>query len=243
MTEQTIRLGTRVLRALSGSSAPRAVLAGAAAGLGAYRVLHARPSGIRVTLALTVAGLTAAGADRHARRHPGRREPGTERRTAPSPPLRASASARLTADALAHAAVQAASDAHALDRGGGALTRPGNWQGLEDGSATFELTPTAHLRYSPADRGSGLPGDHGHDRPHRYELLVEHERPVVVTTVTQLAGLLRRHTAGRPLDGGDPVVPGALPRPRHRHHRRLGQGRPLRPAPRPACRSQADGPR
>ncbi|MFJ9950744.1 hypothetical protein [Kitasatospora sp. NPDC091207] len=235
MTEQTTAPGTRVLRALAGSAAPGAVAAGAAS-LGAYHALRGQPPGIRVTIALALAGLTAVAADRHARR-PGR--PGPETGTAPgtTPSLPGPASAQLAADALAHAAVQAAAGAQALDRSGGALTRPGNWRGSEDGSATFALTPTARLLHRPAGPHGRYPGDC--DRPRRYELLVDGELPVVITTITQLTGLLRRHAAGRPPAADEPA---ALPRPRHRRSPRLGQGRPLRPLPRPERRSRAEGP-
>ncbi|MFE2721666.1 hypothetical protein [Kitasatospora sp. NPDC059327] len=231
MTEQTTALGTRVRRALAGGAAPRAVAAGAA-GLGAYHALRGRPSGIRVTLALAVAGLAAVAADRHARR-PG--HPGAERDSRAPRPV--PASAQLAADALAHAAVQAAAGAQALDRSDGALTRPGNWRGAEDGSATFTLTPTARLLHRPAGASGRYPGDC--DRPRRYELLVDGELPVVITTITQLTGLLRRHAAGRPPAAAEPA---ALPRPRHRRSHRLGQGRAPRPLPRPERRSRADGP-
>lgn len=204
MTEQSTTRRTRTLRAaFDVADSAATVTAGAAAGLTAYRALRARPAETRLTLALAAAGLAVAVTDQSAHRllAPARRRLGIERYPAPVPAVSVPSPGQLAADARAHAAVQAAYGAHALDRSGGALTKTANWQGQPDGSATCELTHAAHLLYNPSGTDAGTAYYNG--RPRYYELVADGEHPTVITTLTQLTDLLARHADGRPLDASD----------------------------------------
>ncbi|MET9402098.1 hypothetical protein [Kitasatospora sp. NPDC002965] len=208
MTEQTTDLRTRALRALLDLADPAAsVAAGAAAGLTTYRVLAARPAETRTTLALAAAALTAVLADQHTHHllAPLRARLGVARH--PAPTAAVPSLAQLAQDSTANLAARAAGGAIHLDHGSGCLTRPQNWQGQPDGTATCELAPGAYLLYQPSGTDSGLAEYAG--RPRYYELVADGEYRVVVTTVTQLADLLQRHADGRPLDGSDEDDPWA----------------------------------
>ncbi|MGK4586207.1 hypothetical protein [Kitasatospora sp. HPMI-4] len=214
--EQTTDLRTRTLRAIVDTADSAAtVAAGAAAGLTAYRALTARTTETRITFALAAGTLAAILTDQisHHVLVPLRRHLGIER--FPAAPRLAASPEQISADASANAAARAASGAIHLDFSSGALTKPENWLGAADGSATCELTPSARLLYQPSGKDAGTAEYAG--RPRYYELIADGEAPTVVTTVTQLAQFLERLADGRPLhddeydpwegadDGADPI--------------------------------------
>ncbi|MET9183111.1 hypothetical protein ABZX88_33620 [Kitasatospora aureofaciens] len=198
-TDQTTDLRTRTLRAVVDTADSAAtVAAGAAVGLTAYRALTARTAETRITLALAAGTLAAILTDQTSHRvlTPLRRRLGIER--FPVAPRPVASKEQIAADAIANAAGRAAAGAIHLDFSSGALTKPENWVGSADGSATCELTPTARLLYNPSGSDAGTAEYKG--RPRYYELIAEGEAPTVVTTVTQLAQLLERLADGSPLD-------------------------------------------
>ncbi|MGA5823695.1 hypothetical protein ACPC54_38255 [Kitasatospora sp. NPDC094028] len=159
----TTDLRTRTLRAVvdtADSAAP--VAAAAAAGLTAYRALTARTTDTRITLALAAGTLAALLTDQtsHHVLVPLRRRIRIERFAA-APQLVASPE-QIAVDAVANAAARAAAGAIHLDSSGGALTKPDNWDGAGDGSATCQCqltppptcstTPPAATRAPPSTR-------------------------------------------------------------------------------------------
>ncbi|MER5353447.1 hypothetical protein ABT093_24315 [Kitasatospora sp. NPDC002551] len=203
----TDTLRTRLARtALDTADSIATVTAGAATGLTTYRTLTTRPTEIRITLALATGTLAAILTDHHAHKAltPLRRRLGAEHHTPARQAAPAPTREQLAADACADAAHRAASGASRLDYSHGALTKTENWTGLEDGSATCEITPTARLLAVPR------PTDRDGYNSRTYLLAQDDQRPVPVHTLGELTALLdapAAHTA-QPADNeeedGDP---------------------------------------
>ncbi|MFJ4672832.1 hypothetical protein [Kitasatospora purpeofusca] len=182
----TDTLRTRLARtALDTADSVAVVTAGAAAGLTTYRTLAARPADIRITLALATGALAAVLTDHHAYKTlaPLRRRLGAEHSPAreTTPPATPE---QLAADVRTDAAQRAASGAARLDYSHGALTKAENWTGMEDGSATCEITSTARLLAVPR------PTDRDGYNSRTYLLVRDGEQPVQIHTIAELAALL-----------------------------------------------------
>ncbi|MEU3565765.1 hypothetical protein [Kitasatospora sp. NPDC006786] len=183
----TDTLRTRLARtAIDTADSLAIVTAGAATGLTTYRTLTARPTEIRITLALAAGALAAVLTDHHAykalaplRRRLGAEHHGPVREAVPTPTRE-----QLTADVRADAARRAASGAARLDHGHGALTKAENWAGNPDGSATCEITSTARLLAVPR------PTDRDGYASRTYLLARDGERPVPIHTIADLTALL-----------------------------------------------------
>ncbi|MCU7827232.1 hypothetical protein [Kitasatospora sp. DSM 101779] len=176
------------------------VTAAAATGLTAYRSLHHRPAEARITRALAAGALAAVFTDHHAYRAlaPLRRHLGAEQHGAVREPVPAPTPEQLAADLRSDAAHRAASGAARLDYGQGGLTRAANWTGQPDGSATCELTPTAHLLAVPR------PTDRDGYSSRSYLLLTgTAATPVKVHSITDLVALLDSPAAGEPQPADD----------------------------------------
>ncbi|MGY0466929.1 hypothetical protein ACW14Y_42720 (plasmid) [Kitasatospora sp. cg17-2] len=91
---------------------------------------------------------------------------------------------QLAADVRADAAQRAASGAARLDYSHGALTKAENWTGMDDGSATCEITSTARLLAVPR------PTDRDGYNSRTFLLARDGEEPVQIHTVAELAALL-----------------------------------------------------
>ncbi|MFD9061422.1 hypothetical protein ACFVZ3_07890 [Kitasatospora purpeofusca] len=203
----TDALRTRLARtALDTADSVAVVTAGAAAGLITYRTLTARPADIRVTLALATGALAAALTDHHAYQAlaPLRRRLGAEHHSPARETPPPATPEQLAADVRADAAQRAASGAARLDYSDGALTKAENWSGMDDGSATCEITSTARLLAVPR------PTDRDGYNSRSYLLARDGEEPVQIHTVAELAALLdgpapaAAQFADADSDNGDP---------------------------------------
>ncbi|MFF7459132.1 hypothetical protein [Kitasatospora sp. NPDC008115] len=183
----TETLRTRAIRtALDTADSIAIVTAGAATGLTPYRTLTARPTEIRITLALATGTLAAVLTDHHAYKAltPLRRRLVAEHHTAVCEAVPAPTREQLAADVCADAAQRAASGAAILDFSHGALTEAENWTGQPDGSATCELPGGAHLLCVPSPAT-----DHGY-AGRSYLLVRGEEKPLEVRSISELTVLL-----------------------------------------------------
>ncbi|GLW73668.1 hypothetical protein Kpho02_59670 [Kitasatospora phosalacinea] len=177
--------------------------AAAAAGLTTYRALAARPTETRTALALAAAALAAVTTDQITTqiRRPLRERlgltpaPYTYRLTEPAP---APTTEQLASEVAADAAHRAATQAHSLDTSSGSLTKPDNWTGHPDGTATCNLSGGAHLLCTPSPAGAG-----GYTT--RTFLLVRNGKQVPVRSITDIVALLDLDTEDLPAtEDGDP---------------------------------------
>ncbi|MFE2727046.1 hypothetical protein [Kitasatospora sp. NPDC059327] len=178
--------------ALDTADSAATVLAGAGAGLATYRALANRPTETRLTLTAAAGALALCLADQATTliRRPLRARLGLPTygytATTTTTPTQAPSPERLTTEAAADAAHRAATRAHTLDHASGSLTKPTNWTGQADGSATCELTPDAHLLCLPA------PSDRYGTGTRTYHLVPDGERPIEVHTLAEIVALLDR---------------------------------------------------
>ncbi|MEU4301926.1 hypothetical protein [Kitasatospora aureofaciens] len=202
----TDTLRTRLARtALDTTDSVAIVAAGAAAGLTAYRTLTTRRPETRITLALAAGTLAAVLTDHHAYKAlaPLRRRLGAEHHAPAREATAAPTREQLAADICADAAHRAAFSASRLDHSGGSLTKADNWTGASDGTATCELTSTAHLLCVPRPTDSD-----GYSR-RTYLLVQGEEQPVEVRSISDLVALLDVPAAavgGDEAEGDDPWV-------------------------------------
>ncbi|GAA2815288.1 hypothetical protein GCM10010441_44870 [Kitasatospora paracochleata] len=198
-------LRTRLARtALDTADGVATVTAAAAVGLTTYRTLTQRPTETRITLALATAALAALITDQTAYHAlaPLRRRRGTEGVAGKT--MAAATPEQLAADLIADAALRAASGAARLDYGQGSLTRPENWTGAPDGTATCTITPAAHLQAVPH------PAGRGGFSSRTYLLAQQGQKPVEIDSLGDLVALLDTPTAttAQPTDSagvdGDP---------------------------------------
>ncbi|MFD9592009.1 hypothetical protein ACFWA9_04525 [Kitasatospora sp. NPDC059973] len=196
---------TRLLAtALDTADNAATVVAGAAAGLAAYRALAARPIETRLTLTAAAGALALCLADqattllRRPLRRPLRGRLGLPAygytATATTTPATVPSPEQLTTEAAADAAHRAATRAHSLDHGSGSLTQAANWEGASDGSARCELTGDAHLLCLPA------PTDRYDGGARTYYLVADGERPIEVHTLAEIVTLLDRLAEAGTLD-------------------------------------------
>ncbi|MET8704194.1 hypothetical protein ABZW10_35890 [Kitasatospora sp. NPDC004723] len=203
----TDTLRTRLARtALDTADSIATVTAGAAAGLTTYRTLTARPTEIRITLALAAGTLAAVLTDHHAHEAltPLRRRLGAEHHGLARPAVPAPTREQLAADACADAAYRAASGAARLDYSHGVLTKAENWTGSPDGTATCKITPTMRLLAIPR------PTDRDGYNSRTYLLVQDDRQAVPVHSLGELTVLLEAPAAdtAQPADSeerdGDP---------------------------------------
>ncbi|WP_030274391.1 hypothetical protein [Streptomyces sp. NRRL B-24484] len=192
----TNALRTRAIRAaLDTTDSAAIVTAAAATGLTTYRALHPRPAETRITAALAAGALAALIADRTTYRvlAPLRRRFAAEHHGLVRDAVPAPTPEQLSADLIADAAQRAASGAARLDYGLGSLTKPENWAGAADGTATCEITATAHLLSVPR------PSDRDGYSSRSYLLVQDGGQPTPVHSIGDLVVLLD-HAKEQPAD-------------------------------------------